>query len=59
MADVRHRIGLGTVGNATTPGGTAKNDITAKGETQILPVWTFDSTAISFDSTVRKFDESL
>lgn len=55
MGEVRHRIGLGTVGSAIT----GKNDITAKGTIVLTPPFTFDSTVIKMDSTVRTFDESI
>lgn len=54
MANVRHRIGLGSGSNAST----AKNDINAGGNIIQTPPFTFDSTVIKFSSTVRTFDET-
>jgi len=58
MGDIRHRIGLGTVGS---PGSSlsGKNNISTGGDVSLSPPFTFDSTVIKFDSTIRTFDETI
>ncbi len=48
MADVRHRIGLGTVGTSIT----GKNDINAVTPVTTTDVLTADSTKVTADSTL-------
>lgn len=55
MANVRHRIGLGSGSNFATK----KNDVNAGGNIVKTPPFTFDSTVIRFSSTVRTFDETV
>ena len=54
MGDIRHRIGLGTVGGSSL---TGKNDVNQDGGIVELPPFTFDRTDIKMDTRIRKFDE--
>lgn len=54
MANVKHRIGLGTVGNAIPN----QNDITAKKPVETEAILTADRTNFTADSTVKTADGS-
>jgi len=55
MGDIRHRIGLGTVGGSSLSG---KNNITQGGELVQDELFTADNTVIRASSRIRTADET-
>lgn len=46
--DIKYRIGIGRL----------NDNINSSDEIVLLPAFTFDSTVIFFDTTIRSFDET-